>query len=122
MVRLFPVDRNPPANAMMERFAPNTAALDTPSVEGDAMGLFKSVCITRPDTDKPAPAIMAASTRGIRMFHMIRTCAALPRFRSAAIQSATVIWEEPTNRQTRASKTTANARKQSAAVFVTFFV
>ena len=73
---------------MMERLAPNTAALDTPSVEGEAMGLFRLVCMMRPETESPAPARMAASTRGMRMFHMIRTWAALPFFASAAKHSA----------------------------------
>ena len=58
---------------MMERFAPNTAALDTPSVEGDAMGLLRSVCMMRPEIESPAPAMIAASTRGIRMFQIMRT-------------------------------------------------
>ena len=53
----------------MERFAPNTAALETPSVEGEAIGLFRSVCMMRPDTERPAPAMIAAKTRGIRMFN-----------------------------------------------------
>ena len=106
----------------MERFAPNTAALDTPSVEGEAMGLFRSVCITRPATDSPAPATIAARTRGMRMFQMMRTCAALPRFNSAATQSAAVMRDEPTNRQTKASTTTAKASRQIAAVlFFLFF-
>ena len=93
----------------MERFAPNTAALDTPSVEGEAIGLFRSVCITRPDTDRPAPAMMAASTRGMRIFQMIRTCAILPFFKSAAKQSEIDMCEDPTNRHTNASITTAAA-------------
>ena len=56
----------------MDRFAPKTAALDTPSVEGEALGLFRFVCMISPDTDRPAPAIRAASTLGIRMFQRIR--------------------------------------------------
>ena len=75
----------------MERFAPNTAALETPSVEGEAIGLFRSVCMMRPDTDSPAPAMIAARTRGIRMFQMMRTCAGLPFFTSAEKHSAMVI-------------------------------
>jgi len=35
--RLLPVDRKPPAKTIMERLAPNTAALDTPNVEGYAI-------------------------------------------------------------------------------------
>ena len=72
---------------MMERFAPNTAALDTPSVEGEAMELFSVVCMMRPEMDSPAPAISAASTRGMRMFHSMRMFAAVPVLRSAAMQS-----------------------------------
>ena len=81
----------------MERLAPNTAALDTPSVEGEAMELFSVVCIIRPETDSPAPAMTAARTRGIRIFQMIRTAAGSPDFVSALRQSPRDIWDEPMN-------------------------
>ena len=41
------------------------------------------------------------------------TCAALPRFNSAATQSAAVMRDEPTNRQTKASTTTAKPNMSS---------
>ena len=37
LLKLLPVERKPPAKAMMERLAPKTAALETPKVEGDAL-------------------------------------------------------------------------------------
>ena len=40
---------------------------------------------------RPAPAMIAAKTRGIRMFQMMRTCAGLPFFTRAAKHSAMVI-------------------------------
>ena len=114
------MDRKPPAKAMMERLAPNTAALDTPRVEGDAMALFKVVCIIRPETARPAPAIMAASTRGMRMFQRMRILALLPFFKRAAKQSPTDIWEEPTHRHTRAMAITSRASRMRTACFPVF--
>ena len=58
----------------------------------------------------------AASNRGMRMFQMIRTLAALPFFASAAKLSAIVIWDDPTNRQTKASRITAAVRMMMTAV------
>ena len=104
----------------MDRFAPNTAALETPRVEGEAMGLFRVVCMISPETDSPAPAMMAARTRGIRMFRMMRISAALPFPSSAAAQSATDIREEPTNRQTSPRATTASAMARSIHLFFRF--
>ena len=103
----------------MERLAPNTAALDTPSVEGEAMELFSVVCIIRPETDSPAPAMTAARTRGIRIFQMIRTAAGSPDFVSALRQSPRDIWDEPMNRHTSAIRITAAA---SAIITPRFFL
>ena len=91
----MPVDRNPPESAMMDRFAPNTAALDTPSVAGEAIGLPSTVCMISPDTDNPAPAITAASSRGRRMCCMIRTAALSPLPNSAETHCRTDIPEDP---------------------------
>ena len=104
---MFPVERKPPEKAIIERFAPNTAALETPSVEGDAMGLLRFVCITRPDAESPAPAITAARTRGMRMFQMMRLLAELPFLTSAAKASPRDMFDEPTNRHTNAITMTA---------------
>lgn len=107
---------------MMDRFAPNTAALDTPSVEGDAMELFRVVCMIIPETARPAPAMIAASTRGIRMFQMIRTLAGVPVLFSAARQSAIVMWEEPTNMHNIPSAITANTIAVITMVFLLFLI
>ena len=107
--RLLPVDKKPPAKAIIDKFAPNTAALDTPKVEGDAIGLLSIVCIIRPATARPAPATIAASTRGIRIFQIIRFCALVPCPNTARITSPTVILDDPTNRHTTESITTAAA-------------
>ena len=114
--RLFPVERKPPAKAMMDRFAPNTAALETPSVEGEAIVLFSVVCIISPETERPAPAITAARTRGRRIFRIMRWLAALPLPISAATPSFSDMCEEPIKRQTKAMTTTAITRKMIAVV------
>ena len=49
---------------MMAMLAPNTAALDTPKVEGEAMSLPKQVCMISPAKDNPAPEATAASALG----------------------------------------------------------
>ena len=106
----MPVVKKPPERAIMERFAPNTAPLETPKVEGDAMALFRVLCIIRPATLRPAPATMAASTRGMRIFQMIRFWAGLPLPIRAFKPSATVILDEPANKQQTASTATAIPR------------
>ena len=120
MLRLLPVARYPPAKAMMDRFAPKTAALETPRVEGDAMELFRVVCMIRPERPRPAPAMAAASTRGMRIFQMIRTLAAVPVLLSAAQQSAAVILDDPTNRQPTPSTSTAMTIAAMTMVFFLF--
>ena len=115
--RWLPVSRKPPAKAMIERFAPNTAAFDTPKVDGLAMLLFRFVCIIRPDTERPAPAISAARTLGRRMFQMILLFAAVLRLARARKQSAMDIWDEPTNRHTKAIKMTQRRRDRVNSLF-----
>ena len=113
----MPVERKPPEKAMMDRLAPNTAALDTPSVDGEAMVLPSVVCMMRPDTDRPAPAMSAASRRGMRIFQMIR--AAVPSIRPSRADrhSAALIRDEPTSRQAKAASTTAQASMTTTTVF-----
>ena len=101
----------------MDRLAPNTAALDTPSVAGEAMGLPSTVCITSPAVDSPAPAIMAASSRGSRMYRMMRTAAVSPRPSSASRHSPTDSPEEPTSSSVTASTSTAAVSPAITAIF-----
>ena len=117
LLKLLPVERKPPAKAMMDKLAPNTAALDTPSVEGEAMELFSVVCIMRPATDKPAPAMIAASTRGTRIFQIIRLWASLPPPSNASSASPMVICDEPTNKHATPMTTTAISIAISTTVF-----
>ena len=93
----------------MERFAPNTAALDTPIVEGEAMALESVVCMTRPATESAAPAMSAASTRGTRIERTMRTLAAEPFPNRAATPSERLMRDAPTKRQTSAMTSTASA-------------
>ncbi len=105
--RLLPVIRKPPAKAMIDRLAPNTAALVTPSVDGEAMELPSAVCMISPERDRPAPAVTAAMTRGRRIFCMMRTCAGVPLPRRAPIHSRMVIPDGPASRHTKAMTRTA---------------
>ena len=84
------------------------------------MELFRVVCMIRPETASPAPAMIAASTRGIRIFQIMRIWEALPVLCSAAMHSLTVILEEPTNRQTMLSTTTARSIVRIIPVFLRF--
>ena len=104
---MLPVDRKPPAKATMDRLAPNTAALDTPSVAGEAMGLPSTVCMTSPAADSPAPAMTAASRRGKRMYRMMRTAAVSPCPSSASTHERTDMPDEPTSSSVSVSSTTA---------------
>ena len=106
---------------MMERFAPNTAPPDTPKVEGDAMELLRVVCITRPATDRPAPAMIAANTRGIRIFQMIRLWALMPPPSSASSASPKVMLEEPIKRLATAVRKTASTISRVTAVYFLCF-
>ena len=115
---LFPVFRKPPANAIIERLAPNTAAFDTPSVDGLAMLLFRFVCIIRPETASPAPAISAARTLGSLMFHIILLFAAVLLRARALTPSATDMREDPTNRHTNAMSTTRTKRMNAVSLFL----
>ena len=94
---------------MMERFAPNTAALDTPIVEGEAIAFESVVCMMRPETESAAPAMSAASTRGTRIERRMRTLAAEPFPKRAATPSEKLMRDAPTKRQTSAIISTASA-------------
>lgn len=58
----------PPPIMIMAILAPNTAALLTPKVEGEAITLFDIVCMIKPLNDKAVPANIAANIRGKRTF------------------------------------------------------
>ena len=85
------------------------------------MELFRVVCIIRPATDRPAPAMMAASTRGTRIFQMIRTLAAEPLPTRASKASPKDILEEPANRQAMPKTITLIIIMVTTAVFLLFF-
>ena len=97
---------------MIERFAPKTAALDTPKVDGEAIVLLNVVCIISPESESPAPTAMAANTLGIRIFHIILSWAGVPLPNSAFNPCANVILETPTNIHTSDIKSTDNVRMQ----------
>lgn len=61
----------PPLNRMIATFAPSTDAFEIPKVAGDAIGLFRHICMISPDIDNPIPHKIAANTRGSLMFCMI---------------------------------------------------
>ena len=84
------------------------------------MELFRVVCITRPDTDRPAPAMMAASTRGMRMRQMIRDSASLPLPINAPKASEMDRLEEPINSPPTPQITTAASMASRTRVFLRF--
>jgi hypothetical protein len=63
----------------------------------------KLVCITSPETDRPAPAIMAERTLGIRIFQIILVSAGLLFLARAAIDWWNDIWEDPIKTHTKAN-------------------
>ena len=113
------MDRKPPENEIIERFAPNTAAFETPRVDGDAIGLLRLVCIISPDTESPAPAIIAASMRGMRILRTMRTFAAVPFPKSAERQSAALIFDEPAKKHAKDMSASAAA---ISAMIIFFFL
>jgi hypothetical protein len=102
---------------MMERFAPKTAAFDTPRVEGEAIGFERSVCIMRPDTESPAPAIKAASIRGSLIFQIILIMFESPVLKRAPTPSEKLISDEPRKREAKAVIRTAIMRIMIAISF-----
>ena len=98
---MLPKDKKPPAKAIIDKFAPNTAAFETPKVEGDAITFPNVVCIINPLTAKPAPAIKAARILGTLIFHIIFILVALPCLNKAIKLSLILILELPTNKQTK---------------------
>lgn len=105
---------------MIERLAPNTAALDTPNVEGDAIELPSVDCMMRPATDSPAPAMTAAMILGILMFQTILLYA-LELFMNNAFQaSANVMLLEPikTLRKIQISRTAVEIQRNKTLAFV----
>ena len=101
---LLPVSKNPPAKAMIDKLAPNTAALLTPSVEGEAIALPKVDCMMSPATDNPAPAMTAAIMRGILMFQMILLFAFVLLWAKAFNPSIKDMLLEPTNKLKKMDK------------------
>ena len=71
----------------METLAPNTAAFDTPKVLGEAIMFPKTVCMMRPESDNPAPAIKAAKASGSRIFVTIRIALSVPTPNNAKNES-----------------------------------
>ena len=102
----------------MDRFAPKTAALDTPRVDGDAIGLFNTVCMISPEMDSPAPATIAAIILGILMFHMILALEPPLLKSSVSKASCKVMSDDPTNRLINAKKITATITAVTAVIFL----
>ena len=86
---------------MILKLAPNTAALDTPRVDGEAIELDKVVCIINPDIDNPAPQIKHAKTLGNLIFKIIRLLTSLDKLNNPFIHSIKDIFELPTNKHTK---------------------
>lgn len=97
------VETFPPLSMMMATLAPRTDAFDTPSVIGDAIGLFKQVCMIRPDIDRPIPHKTAARTLGRRIFCMMRMLILSPFEKSPKNASLNFIDDDPKNNEKKAS-------------------
>ena len=82
---------------MIAIFAPKTAALDTPRVEGDAIELFKDVCITRPAIDNPPPITRPANTLGTLILWIIKIVDFSPLLNKAKTLSLKEIDDGPIN-------------------------
>ena len=63
----------PAPKSRMPTAAPNAAALERPSVKGDASGFLRTDCIATPAIARPAPATTAVSACGILMFQRARS-------------------------------------------------
>ena len=85
-----------------------------PSTEGPASGLRNTVCICKPLTAKPAPAMMAVKACGSRDFHtmfvQISWLSSPVRMRHT---SAKGMRTEPMSRLTTVSTTMAASKAQS---------
>jgi hypothetical protein len=68
---MFVLCMTPDPRIMTEKAAPKAAAWDMPRVNGDPRGLRRIDCMAAPATDSPAPATIAASAWGMRMFQTI---------------------------------------------------
>ena len=103
---------------MIDRFAPNTAALDTPSVAGGGHGVVQAGLHDEAGDGQPRPGDDGPpARRGRRMFQMIRRWASLPRPASAWRHWVTVMPDEPTNRHTTAASSTAASSSHAASRF-----
>ena len=105
----------------MERFAPKTAAFETPRVEGEAIGFDRVLCIMRPDTESPAPAIRAASILGILIFQIILIAVGSPVPARAERVSEALMSEEPEKSARKAESMTAETRIMIAIIFFFLF-
>lgn len=89
-------DRYSPAKPMMATLAPKTAALETPSVDGEAMSLPRQVWRINPARESPAPEASAANTLGSLIRCAILTADAVPFPNRAKKDSPIDIPELPT--------------------------
>lgn len=87
---------NPPAPSTIASAAPNPAAEEIPSVNGDASGFLTETCVAEPASANPAPAKTATNALGSLISQMIASRLPPLLFMSLAITSKGGIYEEPT--------------------------
>ncbi len=92
-----------PAPSVIINAAPKPAAEDMPNVNGDAKGFLVEICVTMPAKAKAAPAIVATTARGNRLFQTIKLAGLLfetSKGDNNAFQTSfKVIPDEPTDNE-----------------------
>lgn len=83
--------------------APKLAALETPKVEGDAIGFFNVCCINNPLKDKLPPTIKAPNVLGILILYKIFMFSLLPLLNNAFNESKKDILLDPMHKETKKS-------------------
>ena len=98
--------------------APNAAALESPSVNGDASGFLRTDCMATPATARPAPAAIAVSACGILMFQITLSIRLVPPGPPMMVEitSGIGIETEPTDIDTR-NMATVTAIPRNIAVY-----
>ena len=95
----------PPPKMMMAMFAPNTEALVTPNVEGEAITLLLIDCMMTPDMDKAIPTKIAATILGNLIFWTMMILVSSPIPNKPFKPSIKEIWLEPMNMEAIAKTT-----------------
>ena len=122
MVKL-PIPASPtPLRAIMPTLAPKEAAFEIPKVAGEAIGFFKTDCMSNPDNDKAAPTTTAPRLLGSLIFWTMEMVDASPTLNNPFQASNNPMLDEPTPKEKKKSKTSPTIRiDRLIMVFLLFF-